>query len=82
VSIEGVFAIAYGGNIGLGLAVIKVTDGQVFGHDFVGSKFTGTAVEDVYGSIDFDVTMEVKPGVWLVAGNGAPRVAPQPEAQT
>jgi hypothetical protein len=35
VSIEGVFAIAYGGNTGLGLAVIKVTDGQVFGHDFV-----------------------------------------------
>jgi hypothetical protein len=70
VSIEGVFAIAYGGNIGLGLAVIKVTDGQVFGHDFVGSKFTGTAVEDDYGSIDFDVTMEVKPGVWLVQGTG------------
>ena len=69
-SIEGVFAIAYGGNIGLGLAVIKVTDGQVFGHDFVGSKFTGTAVEDDYGSIDFDVTMEVKPGVWLVQGTG------------
>jgi hypothetical protein len=47
-----------------------VTDGQVFGHDFVGSKFTGTAVEDEYGSIDFDVTMEVKPGVWLVQGTG------------
>ena len=54
----------------LGLAVIKVTDGQVFGHDFVGSKFTGTAVEDDYGSIDFDVTMEVKPGVWLMQGTG------------
>jgi hypothetical protein len=82
VSIEGVFAIAYGGNIGLGLAVIKVADGQVFGHDFVGSKFTGTAIEDDYGSIDFDVTMEVKPGRVACAGNGAPRVAPQPEAQT
>ena len=40
-SIEGVFAIAYGGHIGLGLAVIKVTDGQVLGHDFVGSKYHG-----------------------------------------
>jgi hypothetical protein len=34
------------------------------------ANITGTAVEDDYGSIDFDVTMEAKPGVWLVQGTG------------
>ena len=43
--IDGVYAVAYCGSIGLGVAMLKVENGQVIGHDYVGSVIAGIATE-------------------------------------
>jgi hypothetical protein len=72
VAIDGVYAVAYCGTIGLGIAVFKVANGEVVGHDYIGSKIIGTVTEDGNGLIDFDATLQVKPGNNLVVGTSSP----------
>jgi hypothetical protein len=71
-AIDGVYAVAYCGTIGLGIAVFKVKNGEVVGRDYIGSKIIGTVTEDGNGLIDFDVTLQVKPGNNLIVGTSSP----------
>ena len=40
-AIDGTYAVAYCGSIGLGVAVLKVENDEVIGHDYVGSVIAG-----------------------------------------
>jgi hypothetical protein len=71
VAIDGTYAVAYCGSIGLGVAMLKVDNGQVIGHDYVGSVIAGIATELPNGEIDLDISMLVQPGAHLVAGTSA-----------
>ena len=44
-AIDGIYAVAYCGSIGLGVAMLKVDNGQVIGRDYVGSVVAGIATE-------------------------------------
>jgi hypothetical protein len=71
VVIAGTYAVAYCGSIGLGVAMLKVDNGQVIGRDYVGSAIAGIATELPDGEIDLDVSMLVQPGAHLVVGTSA-----------
>jgi hypothetical protein len=71
VAIDGTYALAYCGSIGLGVAVLKVENGEVIGHDNVGSVIAGIATELPNGEIDLDVSMPVQPGAHFVVGTSA-----------
>jgi hypothetical protein len=71
VAIDGTYAVAYCGSIGLGVAMLKVDNGQVIGHDYVGSVIAGIATELPNGEIDLDVSMLVQSGAHLVVGTSA-----------
>ena len=51
-AIDGTYAVAYCGSIGLGVAMLNVNNGQVIGHDYVGSVIAGIATELPNGEID------------------------------
>ena len=70
-AIDGTYAVAYCGSIGLGVAVLKVENGEVIGHDYVGSVIAGIATELPNGEIDLDVSMLVQPGAHFVVGTSA-----------
>ena len=70
-AIDGIYAVAYCGSIGLGVAMLKVENGQVIGHDYVGSTIAGIATELSNGEIDLDVSMLIQPGAHLVVGTSA-----------
>ena len=70
-AIDGTYAVAYCGSIGLGVAMLKVDNGEVIGHDYVGSVIAGIATELLNGEIDLDVSMLVQPGAHLVVGTSA-----------
>ena len=70
-AIDGTYAVAYCGSIGLGVAVFKVENGQLIGRDNVGSVIAGIVTELPNGEIDLDVSMLVQPGAHLVVGPSA-----------
>ena len=70
-AIDGTYAVAYCGSIGLGVAMLKVDNSQVIGHDYVGSVIAGIATELPNGEIDLDVSMLVQPGAHFVVGTSA-----------
>ena len=73
--IDGTYGFVYCGNRGVGMGVFTITGTQVEGRDFVGSGYSGTAVEDGDGNIVLDVQMQIPANVALVQGT-APQDLP------
>ena len=74
-SIDGTYGFVYCGNSGLGIGVLSISGDQIEGHDFAGSSYKGTAVQDGDGNIVLDLQMQIPAGVILVQGT-APQDLP------
>ena len=69
--IDGAYSVVYGGEIGQGVAIIRIANGLVEGSDFVGGKYHGTATVDIAGNIDLDISITVPLQVLLVQGTSS-----------
>jgi hypothetical protein len=74
-AVDGTYGFVYCGTQGLGIGIFRVRQGGVEGLDYVGGRYSGTAIEVAGGSIHLRITMEVRPGTILVQGT-APQDLP------
>lgn len=66
---NGTYSFVYSGVAGVGFGIFRITNSELVGVDFSGSRYSGQVVEDVVtGEIDLSFSMTVPVGVALVQG--------------
>jgi hypothetical protein len=75
---DGVFSFVYSGDTGVGMGVVVVEAGRIFGRDFF-TTYDGTVEEQSDGKLKVSLTMTIPRGVTLVQGT-SPQDVPHQRA--
>lgn len=67
---QGFYSVSYGGQAGLGMALLALHGGKIVGADVAGGLYDGTYIE-ARERLSINVSVTVPPGVILVTGAAA-----------
>ena len=73
-ALDGTYGFVYSGANGLGVGLFTLKGEEFRGVDFGGGRYRGSAHENPDGTIDIDISFDVKPGMQLVQGTAEQEV--------